>query len=518
MRKVSKIEQKKKLFTAKKKVAAYARVSKDTQRLMHSASAQVSYYSSLIQKNPDWEYAGVYADYGITGRKVTVRDEFKRMLQDCEDGKIDIILTKSISRFARNTVDLLETVRHLRELGIEVRFEEQNISTMSGDGELMLSILASFAQEESRSISENVKWGVRKRFQSGEIGTANKHLSGYRYDEELKKYIIIPEEAEMVRWMFQMFLDGVSYRIMAKNLNEAGFRTIYGNKFQEASVRQLVLNDVYAGIIRRQKAHVPDPITGKKVINKGELPQYIIEDAHEAYLDKETYQRVLEEQKRRESLAAPSYPFTKKITCGCCGRRFTRQNSKNKGVSRIYWMCRSKKENGTCESRNYKEEELERITALILDLTEFDADTFETRVKDMTVQPNGNIDFHLVGGEAKVWKDIGILGHGYTFTVTDCFQGKIFCGKCGSPYHRVVSCSRWCSWYCPARAYGFEEKTCDNDDLRDFDLRQISAAVMEIDEFTEEAFLERIAEVRVMDSRHLEFRFKDGRKKEWQGV
>lgn len=518
MRKVSKIEQKKKLFIAKKKVAAYARVSKDTQRLMHSASAQVSYYSSLIQKNPDWEYAGVYADYGITGRKVAVRDEFKRMLQDCEDGKIDIILTKSISRFARNTVDLLETVRHLRELDIEVRFEEQNISTMSGDGELMLSILASFAQEESRSISENVKWGVRKRFQSGEIGTANKHLSGYRYDEELEKYIIIPEEAEMVRWMFQMFLDGVSYRIMAKNLNEAGFRTIYGNKFQEASVRQLVLNDVYAGIIRRQKAHVPDPITGKKVINKGELPQYIIENAHEAYLDKETYRRVLEEQKRRESLAAPSYSFTKKIVCGCCGRRFTRHNNKSKGVKRIYWMCRSKKENGTCESRNYKEDELERITASILDLAKFDADTFETRVTDMTVQPNGSIEFHLVGGETKVWKDIGITGHGYTFTVTDCFQGKIFCGKCGSPYHRVVSGGRWCSWYCPARAYGFEEKTCDNDDLRDFDLRQISAAVMEIDEFTEEAFLEHIAEVRVMDSRHLEFRFKDGRNKEWQGV
>ena len=234
MRKISKIEPKLPVIQARKKVAAYARVSRDTERLMHSVSAQVSYYSALIQKNPEWEYAGVYADMGISGTDTSKRGEFLRLLADCEEGKIDIILTKSISRFARNTVDLLETVRHLKNLGIEVQFEKENIHSLSEDGELMLTLLASFAQEESRSISENVKWGVRKRFQSGEIGAANKHILGYCYDDELRKYVIIPEEAESVRWMFQMYIDGVSLREIAGSMNRAGIRTTLGNDFQEA--------------------------------------------------------------------------------------------------------------------------------------------------------------------------------------------------------------------------------------------------------------------------------------------
>lgn len=168
----------------RKRVAAYARVSVESARMQHSLSAQVSYYSAFIQQHAEWEYAGVYADYGISGTGTKDRDEFNRLLADCDAGKIDIVLTKSIQRFARNTVDLLNVVRHLRELGIEVRFEKENINSMSGDGELMLSILASFAQEESRSISDNCKWGIRKRFQSGEIGAANKHILGYRYDDD----------------------------------------------------------------------------------------------------------------------------------------------------------------------------------------------------------------------------------------------------------------------------------------------------------------------------------------------
>lgn len=180
MAKIIKIEQEVPVIQTKKKVAAYARVSMESERMNHSLSAQISYYSSLIQKNPGWQYAGVYADYGITGTRTAKREQFQKMLSDCEAGKIDIILTKSISRFARNTVDLLETVRHLKSIGVEVRFEKEKIHSFSEDGELMLSLLASFAQEESRSISENCKWGIRKRFQSGEIGVANKRILGYR--------------------------------------------------------------------------------------------------------------------------------------------------------------------------------------------------------------------------------------------------------------------------------------------------------------------------------------------------
>ena len=323
MKTVEKISDNRPVLPKKKRVAAYARVSVESERMRHSLSAQVSYYSSLIQSNPDWEYAGVFADYGISGTGTKARTEFNRMLWECEKGNIDIILTKSIQRFARNTVDLLNTVRRLKSLGIEVRFEKEQIHSLSGEGELMLSILASFAQEESRSISENCKWGIRKRFKSGEIGAANKHLLGYYYDDEKRQYVIIPEEAEIVRKMFALYLDGVSLKNICAELNGAGYRTINGCLFQEASLHKMIKNEVYAGDILRQKCHIPDPISKKKVRNTGELPMYYQTDAHEAIIDRETYARVQAEIRRRESLVPPNYPFTGKITCGICGAHFT---------------------------------------------------------------------------------------------------------------------------------------------------------------------------------------------------
>ena len=180
MKTVKKIEVTRPVLPTRKKVAAYARVSMESDRMMHSLSTQVSYYNELIQSNPEWEFAGVYADNFISGTAIDRRPEFKRLLDDCEAGKIDIVLTKSISRFARNTVDLLETVRHLKELGIEVQFEKEHINSLSDDGELMLSLLASFAQEESRSISENARWAIQKRF---EKGIPNGHFRVYGYPE-----------------------------------------------------------------------------------------------------------------------------------------------------------------------------------------------------------------------------------------------------------------------------------------------------------------------------------------------
>ena len=515
MRKVSKIEQKKKLFTAKKKVAAYARVSKDTQRLMHSASAQVSYYSSLIQKNPDWEYAGVYADYGITGRKVTVRDEFKRMLQDCEDGKIDIILTKSISRFARNTVDLLETVRHLRELGIEVRFEEQNISTMSGDGELMLSILASFAQEESRSISDNCKWGIRKRFQSGEIGMANKHLSGYQYDEKQKCYMVVPEEAEMVRWMFRMYLDGTTLRNIAKNMNDAGYRTINDKLFNKSTVRQLLHNDIYAGIIRRQKSYIPDPILGKKVINDGVLPQYIIEDAHEAIIDKETYELVLAEHRRRESMQNPTYPFTRKIKCGICGRSYARVAAA-KETQCARWLCRSKKERGmNCGSQSFTEPKLQEICAELMGTDGFDEQKFNEAVNSITVLDGGDVQMQFKGGETKTWKmppkPVKVKKEKVLKIPHNLLDGKIFCGMCGKRYGRAISTTKdggHLYWSCRAKhQHGI---TCDSVNYADTEIREIFCKVMQKKSFDDEFFTATVEKMVVQKTGSIDFYLKDG--------
>ena len=214
MKKVSILEPAAPAVKPRKRVAAYARVSMETERLKHSISAQISHYSALIQKNPEWIYAGVYADDAVSGTGIDKRCEFTRLIADCNAGLVDIVLVKSISRFARNTVDLLETVRHLKDIGVDVWFEEEGIHSLDADGELMLTILASFAQEESRSISENCKWGIRKRYERGE--SRGWKIFGYRTRNG--RLVIQEEEAEIVRRVFRMFLAGDSCYIIGKKL------------------------------------------------------------------------------------------------------------------------------------------------------------------------------------------------------------------------------------------------------------------------------------------------------------
>lgn len=510
MKKISRIEPAVPALPKRKKVAAYARVSRDTQRLMNSVSAQVSYYSTLIQNNPEWDYAGVYTDCGISGTSTANRDEFVRMLDDCEAGKIDIILCKSISRFARNTVDLLEAVRHLKEMGIEVRFEKEHIHSLSEDGELMLSLLASFAQEESRSISENCKWGIRKRFQSGEIGVANKHLLGYRYDGEQEKYIIIPEEAEAVRWMFQMYIDGVSLRDIADSMNRAGIRSVLGNEFQEGSVRQMIFNEVYAGDIRRQKCYMADPITKAKVKNNGELPQYYMADCHEAIIDRETYAKVQAEMEWRAAMQNPTYPFTRKIRCGSCGIFFTRR--KCKGDAK--WFCRSKKEVGkTCKSHNYAESELYKIFAGMLGMNHFDNGVFETSVKEITSLPDGSLEVKLFDGTVKVWqmppKPVKPPKPPVKKRPTHIFDGKIFCGQCGRRYGRAISESKDRHLYWRCRSKTAHKATCDSVNYTDSELKEIFCKVMKQKTFDEDFFTETVERMAIQKTGSVDFYLKD---------
>ena len=382
-----------------KKVAVYARVSKETGQLIHSISAQINYYSNMIKKNPKWEYAGVYADYGITGTSISKREEFQRMIMDCEKGKIDVILTKSISRFARNTVDLLNTVRYLKSLGIEVWFEKEQIHSCSKDSELMLSFLSSFAQEESYSISENIKWGIRKRFEVGESREINKHVLGYQYDEEQKKYVIIPQEAEIIRWIFHLYLEGFSLRKIAKTLNDKEMVTINGCKFTEASLNTIIHNEIYIGDIRHQKCFVKDPIIKKKVLNRGQLPQYYIKDCHEAILDRETYKKVQKEIKDRANKTNLRYCFSGSICCGICGNYYIRKKDVVKGKAYIYWLCSSKKKRGIiCKSINFREEELEQICVQVLEIDKFEKTIFKNRITKITVLENGDLKFHFVEG------------------------------------------------------------------------------------------------------------------------
>ena len=320
MPKVTRIQPQKPILPPRKKVAAYARVSKDTEQLMHSLSAQVSYYSSLIQRTPEWEYAGVYVDAGITGTSVTARPEFQRLIADCEAGKINIVLTKSISRFARNTVDLLSTVRHLKELGVEVRFEKENISSLSRDGEVMLSILASFAEQESVNLSNNIKWTFLKKFKNGEVHSHQKML-GYRWEGDER--LVVPEEAEIVRFVFSEYLAGKSYVAIARELDEKGVKSVHGaESFPSASVKLILKTEEYTGCMVMQKVHNISP--KRQRLNRGALPKFKVDDHHKAIIDRETFDRVqtimAERAAKNEGRKGLDSPFVGLIRCGKCGR------------------------------------------------------------------------------------------------------------------------------------------------------------------------------------------------------
>ena len=336
-----------------KRVAAYARVSTGKDAMLHSLAAQVSYYSELIQRNPEYEYVGVYADEGLSGTRES-RPEFQRMLKDCRDGKIDRILCKSISRFARNTVVLLETVRELKGLGVSIYFEEQNIDTMSGDGEFMLSILASFAQEESRSVSENCKWRVRKKFEQG-IPTG---FGMYGYEVRNGSFTIVPEEAEVVRRIFRMYLDGMgSVRIM-KALIADNIPAPEGGLWNASVIMMILRNEKYAGDLLLQKFFTNNHVEKKQCFNRGELPQYFVAEDHEPIIDRETFDAVQAEITRRAVLHTvegkkaadeaeddvddlmPMMALNDRIHCGICGKKYRRKMARlGTPYAAPIWIC-----------------------------------------------------------------------------------------------------------------------------------------------------------------------------------
>lgn len=406
MRKITKLETKNIELPKLKRVAAYARVSVERGRTLHSYSAQVSYYNELIQKNPEWEFAGVYSDLGISGTGIEKRNDFKRLLQDCEEGKIDIILTKSISRFARNTVDLLNVVRHLKELGIEVRFEKEGISSLTGDGELMLSILASFAQEEVISTSNNIKWAIKKKFESGKPQCRYK-IYGYRWDGD--NLVIEPEEAKIVKLIFQMYLNKVSAERMEIELKEMGVIATNGGYFNIGTIRDMLLNITYTGNLLLQKSYTPNPLVRRKVKNNGELPKYYVENNHEAIIPMEMFIQVQEERKRRKAEGQRAN-FGKNITCfSCrvkcpiCGKNYMRNSrSKNSdGIKAHIWTCGTRLTGGSkaCPGKTINEIALKRVSAKVLGLDEFDSNAFDEQIKKVIVIGDDLLEFHFNDGK-----------------------------------------------------------------------------------------------------------------------
>jgi DNA invertase Pin-like site-specific DNA recombinase len=393
--KITKIEPNLPVLPKRKRVAAYARVSVERDKTIHSLSAQVSYYSEFIQKNPEWTYVGVYADLGETGTSDN-RAEWKRLLADCEAGKIDIVLTKSISRFARNTVDLLETVRHLKSIGIEVRFEKENINSLSGDGELMLSILASFAQEESFSTSENIKWKIRKGFEQGIQSST--YLYGYRWDG--KGFIVIPEQAEVVREIYASYLNGNSPRKITADLNAKGIKPLMGSKFWQKAIVSILTNEKYIGTVIMQKTFVEDHITKEKKRNNGELPRYVMENAHEAIIDRVTFDKVQERLLSRK-VKVERTAFTGKVYCEACGVNFQRSTKSYKGNKIKKFGCYNKKQGfpHKCDTVEIHESILEKVTAEVLGIPEFDADIFEKQIKQISVPSKHTLAFHFHNGK-----------------------------------------------------------------------------------------------------------------------
>lgn len=514
MAKVRRIEPKLPIVKGRKKVAAYARVSMETDRLAHSLSAQMSYYNGIIQANPEWEFAGVYADSGISGTGTGKRDGFRKMLADCNTGKIDLVLTKSISRFARNTVDLLNTVRHLKDIGVEVRFEKEKISSFSADGELMLTLLASFAQEEVHSLSENSKWGIRKTYRNGTDGVRNKKVLGYRYDGE--KYVRKEDEAEIVRFVFEQTVAGMKASDILEKLKKRGAKTWRGGDFTYSHLNSILKNEIYIGDRRLQKYYVEDPIRHNKVKNRGELPQYYISGCHEPVIDKAIFDKVQEILKERAG-AVPVYPFTGKIKCKVCGSSFTRKKGKGKGKTYIYWICRSKKKNrAACPSVNFSERELEKISAWMLGRDAFDGEAFTAQVREINVLPGGDLQFRLENGGTKRWSSLHLHRPGQEVTVTDCFQGKIRCAACGNIYHRVCAGGRRVYWYCIGKKYGCKGIECHNVNHADFKLRRISAAILGLEEFDEAEFERQIKEIIAAPDGSLEYHFQEGRTQRWQ--
>ena len=345
----------------KKRVAAYCRVSTDSEEQLNSYEAQKSYYTQKIADSPDWEMAGIYADEGISGTSMKKRTEFKKMITACKRGRIDLIITKSLSRFARNTVDCLETVRLLKANGIGVYFEKENINTLTESSEFLITLFSGFAQAESESLSKNVAWGWRKSAEAGNVYFQYKRMLGYRKgaDGQLE---IVPEEAEIIRRIYRRYLAGCSLGQIKQELEQDNIPTAQKvERWSSAVIHNILTNEKYMGDALLQKTYITDCISKKVKKNMGERPMYYVENNHPAIIPRETFDQVQKEMTRRSSKRkvlqksgktelgkySGKYALTELLVCGECGSPYKRVTWARNGKKRIVWRCVSRLEFGT---------------------------------------------------------------------------------------------------------------------------------------------------------------------------
>lgn len=384
----------------KLRVAAYCRVSTDSEEQETSYDAQVSHYTEYISKNPEWVLAGIFADDGISGCGTKNRTEFNRMIDECMAGNIDLVITKSVSRFARNTLDCLQYIRKLKENNIPVIFEKESINTMDSKGEVLITIMASLAQQESQSMSQNIKMGIHYRFEQGKVQINHNHFLGYTKDEN-GHLIIDPEQAEVVKRIYREYLEGKSMLKIAKGLEADGILTGAGKtKWYDTTVNKILRNEKYIGDALLQKTYTTDFLTKKRIKNNGTVPQYYVEDDHEAIIPKDIFMQVQEEiVRRRLRGASPSgqkrtyscnHCFSQMIVCGECGEFYRRVHWNNHGCKSIVWRCISRLQPSyaeqSCTNRTVNEEVLKNVAVKAINRILSDKKTFLQALQENIVK------------------------------------------------------------------------------------------------------------------------------------
>ena len=356
-------------------------VSTDSEEQASSYEVQVEHYTQFIEKNPEWELAGIFADDGISGTNTKKREEFNRMIEACMAGHIDMIITKSISRFARNTLDCLKYIRKLKEKNIPVFFEKENINTMDSKGEVLLTIMASLAQQESQSLSQNIKLGLQYRYQNGEVQVNHNRFLGYTKDED-GHLIIEPTEAEVVKRIYREYLEGSSLLQIGRGLEADGILTAAGKaKWRPETLRKILQNEKYIGDALLQKTYTVDFLNKKRVQNNGIVPQYYVENSHPPIIPRDLYMQVQEEmvrranrhsgEKRKKRVYSSKYALSSIVYCPKCGDIYRRIAWNNRGKHSTVWRCCTRVEHGptACDAPTIQESKLQAAVIKAINLT-----------------------------------------------------------------------------------------------------------------------------------------------------